>query len=151
MVVEQSGVVNRRQSRLSLAVIVVVVPVAVWAALPLGEDRPELNRNVEPINLPAEAKAAIALAAGALLLTAGGALTLPAGRTATRREDVKVAVPLVVAGLYAAVTYNGMTQPVSGANIGAGIMFMLGCLLIPALLLLSAWRVWQVRRRGPVR
>ena len=137
---------HRRHSRFALAAIVFVTPVAVWAALPLGEDRLGLNRNVEPIAIAPEVKTVLALVVWAILLAALGALLAPAGRAATRRADVRVAVPLVVVGAYVAVTYNGMTQPVSGANIGAGMMFMLGCVLAPAMVALSAWRLSQLRR-----
>lgn len=140
---------QRRHSGFALTSIVLTLPLAVWAALPLGEDQPDLNRNVEPVDLAPEAKTAMALIAWAVVLVAAGALLSPAGRAATRRQDVRVAIPLAISGAYTAVTYNGMTQPVSGANIGAGMMFLAGCVLVPAMLVLSAWRLWQLHRARP--
>jgi hypothetical protein len=141
--------VKRRDSRFALTAIVLALPFAVWAALPLGEDQPYLDRNVEPVDLPPEAKTAMALVAWVVVLAAAGALLSPAGRAVTRRQEVRVAIPLVISGAYMAVTYNVMTQPVSGANIGAGLMFFAGCVLVPAMLALSAWRLWQLHRARP--
>lgn len=54
-----------------------------------------------------------------------------------RREiagrHVRVTVALLLAGLYAAFTYRVATAAVGGANIGAGLLFMLGAILVPAL------------------
>jgi len=139
--------VQRRHSRVALAAIALALPFAVWAALPLGEEKQYLDRSVEPVDLAPAAKAAMATVAWVLVLLAVGALLSAAGRAETRRQDVRVAVPLAIAGAYVAVTYNVLTQPATGANIGAGLMILAGYVLVPAMLVLSGWCWWQLHRR----
>lgn len=130
-----------------MALVVLAAPLATWGTLPLGDDRPDLNRNIEPPALLVDAKQPIALFAWALILLAGGLLLTPAGRRATSPQDVRVVWPLLVSAVLVAATYSAMVQPVTGANIGAGVMFLLACVVVPALALLALWRVWRLRRR----
>lgn len=73
-------------------------------------------------------------------------LLSPEGRRTRRRADESVAWPLLVAGLYVACTYKVATAAVSGANIGAGLLFMLGVVAVPPLLGLAAYNAWCAGR-----
>jgi len=60
----------------------------------LGEDRIGYDRNVEPIAIEPSVKVAVAALGFAAIVAAVVFLTFGAGSGATRREDVRVAVPL---------------------------------------------------------
>jgi len=105
-----------------------------------------LNRNVEPPDLPVSVQVALAVLAGAILAASLLVLLSPAGRNTVSRDDVAVATPLALAGLYAAFTYRVATAAVSGANIGAGLLFMLGIVLVPPLLVLAGYNAWRSRQ-----
>lgn len=128
-------------ARAALAGLVLAAPAFV-VLLPGGwlDERGEgMTRNVEPPNLPDALHVALAVVAGVVLVGSLFVLLSPAGRRACRRADVSVAWPLLVAALYVAITYKVATAAVSGANIGAGLLFMLGLVTVPPLLALAGF------------
>lgn len=104
-----------------------------------------LNRNVQPPDLPVSVHLLLAVVAGVVLATSLVVLLSPAGRRTVRRCDIAVAGPLVLAGLYTGFTYRVATAAVGGANIGAGLLFMLGVVVVPALLARAGYKAWRVR------
>lgn len=128
-------------ARAALTGLVFAAPAFV-ALLPGGwlDERGEgMTRNVEPPNLPDALHVALAVVAAVVLAGSLFMLLSAAGRRACHRSDVAVAWPLLVAGLYVAVTYKVATAAVSGANIGAGLLFMLGVVTVPPLLALAGF------------
>lgn len=138
-------------SRIALAVLVLVTPVMVWAVLPIGEVRQgQSDQNVKPLAIASGTKISLAIVSVGLALLAIGVVALCAGRSPTLGADIGVAVPLVAAVGYPALTFVVLTQPVGGANIGGGIMFLFGCLFVPTMLVVSAALAGRVHRiRSP--
>lgn len=139
--------VKRPHVRMALAVLVVSAP-TLLASLPgdwFDEDVEGLNRNVEPLDLPDPVHAAICVLAAVALAVSVLMLLSPAGRQASRRADVRVAAPLLFAGLYAAFTYRVFTAAVTGANIGGGMLFLVGVPLVPGLVVIGAVNAWSAR------
>ena len=134
--------------RIALAGVVVASPALVVLA-PGGwfDERGEgMTRNVAPPDLPAALHVALAVVAAFVLVVALVVLLSPEGRRTRAGADVSVAVPLLLAGLYVAFTYKVATAAVSGANIGAGLLFMLGVVAVPPLLALAGYNAWHARR-----
>lgn len=135
-------------ARAALAGLVLAAPASV-VLLPggwLDERGQGMTRTVEPPNLPDALHVALAIVAAAVLVGSLFVLLSPAGRQACRRADVSVAWPLLLASLYVAVTYKVATAAVSGANIGAGLLFMLGVVTVPPLLGLAAFNALRTNR-----
>lgn len=84
------------------------------------------------------------IAVGSVIAVAAGAVVLVEGlRSCTiRRRWVGVVVPLAVLSAYCGVTYSVATAPVSGANMGAGFLFLVGYVLVPSMVFLAAVRLW---------
>ncbi len=144
-----SGRMNRLHTRLALTGTVFLAPLLL-VLIPGNwfDENAEggLNRNVEPPDLPIAIHVGIASVATAALLACLVVLLSPAGRHAVCRSDVKVAGPLLLAGLYAAFTYRVSTAAVTGANIGAGMLFLLGVVITPVLVGLAGYNAWNTRR-----
>lgn len=133
--------------RAALASLVVSAP-TLLASLPgdwFDEDVEGLNRNVEPIDLPDPVHLAICVLAASALAASLVVLLSPSGRKAQERAEVKVAAPLLVAGLYVAFTYRVLTAAVTGANIGGGLLILLGVPLVPGMLVLAGVNAWRAR------
>ncbi len=141
--------VQRRRTRAALTAVALAAPL-VLLTLPgnwLDEDAPgALDRNVEPPHVPAALQAGVGLLTGAALLAALAVLASPAGRSGTCVEDVRVAVPLLIAAVYMAFGYRVATAAVTGANIGAGLLFMMGVVVVPTLLAFAAHAALRARR-----
>lgn len=145
---EENDGVRFVHARAALAGLVLAAP-ALVVLLPGGwlDERGEgMTRNVEPPDLPDALHVALTVIAAAVLVGSLFVLLSPAGRRVCRRPDVSVAWPLLVAGLYAAFTYKVATAAVSGANIGAGLLFMLGVVTVPPLLALAGFSALRTNR-----
>ncbi|MEQ8842155.1 MAG: hypothetical protein RIB98_14325 [Acidimicrobiales bacterium] len=59
---------------------------------------------------------------------------------------LRVVVPLAGVAAYAGVTYAVATEPVTGANIGGGLMILAGFVLVPTLLGFAIFAAVQLRR-----
>lgn len=147
-----SSHMKRSHVRTALASMVVAAPTLV-ASLPgdwFDEDVEGLNRNIEPIDLPNPVHLAICVLAAAALAASLVVLLSPSGRQVLKRAEVKVAAPMLVVGLYAGFTYRVLTAAVTGANIGGGLLFLLGVPLVPGLLVLAGVNAWSARHsEGP--
>lgn len=147
------GDVKRVYSTFALAGVVVSVP-ALLLLVPgnwFDEDGVGLNHNVEPVDLPDSLHVGLGVLASATLVAALLIVASPAGRRTISRDDIAAAVPLLLAGLYVAFTYRVFTAAVSGANIGGGLLVLLGVVVVPALVglgLYKAWRAHQSARLG---
>lgn len=144
--------VNRSQTRIALAGVVIAAP-TLLTLLPgdwFDESGEGMTRNVEPPDLPLAIHVSVAVLAGALLVTSLLVLLSPAGRSITSRHDIPVAAPLLLVGLYVAFTYRVATAAVSGANIGAGLLFMLGVVAVPPLLVLAGYKAWRTQHSTPL-
>lgn len=140
-------------ARAALAGLVVAAP-ALVVLLPGGwmDERGEgMVRNVEPPDLPDALHVAMALAAALVLAASLLVLLSPSGRRACHQADVSVAWPLLTAVLYVAGAYKVSTAAVSGANIGAGLLFMLGVVVVPTLLALAALRALRRKHSAEVK
>ena len=132
--------------RLAAAAIssVAAVPVAAWLVGdlsyqgPVDPGFPYLDYAYRPLPLPVAAHAA----AG----TIGLLVLLPAAVTALSRPGLRLTlVCLIGAGALTGLSYRIMTAGVIGANIGAGLVLILGGPLLLALLVAGA--VLVVRHR----
>lgn len=142
-----SQYMKRSHVRLALASMVISAPMLL-ASLPgdwFDEDGEGLNRNVEPIDLPDPVHLAICILAVAALAVSILVLVSPSGRQVSKRAEVRVAAPVLVTGLYVAFTYRVFTAAVSGANIGGGLLFLLGVPLVPGLLVFAGANAWRAR------
>ena len=138
---------KRSHVRAALASMVVAAPTLV-ASLPgdwFDEDVEGLKRNIEPIDLPDPVHLAICVLAAAALAASLVVLLSPSGRQVPKRAEVKVAAPMLVVGLYVAFTYRVLSAEVTGANIGGGLLFLLGVPLVPGLLVLAGVNAWRAR------
>lgn len=148
LTLEEDERVKPVHRRIALAGVVVASPALVVLA-PGGwlDERGEgMTRNVEPPDLPAALHVALSVVAALVLVVALVVLLSPKGRRTRAGADVSVAVPLLLAGLYVAFTYKVATAAVSGANIGAGMLFMLGVVAVPPLLALAGYNAWRASR-----
>ena len=138
---------KRSHVRAALASTVVSAP-TLFASLPgdwFDEDVEGLNRNVQPLDLPDPVHLAICVLAASALAVSLVVLLSPSGRQAQDRAEVKVAALVLVAGLNVAFTYRVLTAGVTGANIGGGLLFLLGVPLVPGLLVLAGVNAWRAR------
>lgn len=140
---------RRRHTRAALAAVVVFSPLLLLT-LPGNwfDENAEgsLDRNVVPPDVPAALQAGGGILAGVAVVASAVVLASPGGRETVRVEDVRVAVPLLVAGMYVAFGYRVATAAVTGANIGAGLLFMVGVVAVPTLLGFAAYAAWRARR-----
>ena len=60
-------------------------------------------------------------------------------------DDIRIAVPLVLGGLYAGLTYRVVTAGVIGANIGGGLLIIATPFVVLVLVVWAA--LWRPRRR----
>ncbi|MGP4111582.1 hypothetical protein ACTWP5_11765 [Streptomyces sp. 4N509B] len=135
---------ERKGRTLLLAAVglVVSVPVAVWGLVgqhdAAGVPPAELDYVVRPWDLPDGAS--VLLGGGATLTALGCAAVLVhathAGRLHPRRWQVLV--PLVLAGAALGAGWRVITAGTIGANIGAGLVILVGGPLVAGLLLWSA-------------
>lgn len=135
-----------------MAGVVVACPTLLVLAIPKGafdEDGVGMSPNVQPLDLPDLLHGAVVTIAAMTLLGAAVTLLSPDGRRASAGTDVGAAAALTVAGLYVAFTYRVATAAVSGANIGAGLLFLLGAGLVPALVVVAVLLVRSGRDRQP--
>ncbi|WP_347726959.1 hypothetical protein [Streptomyces sp. CAU 1734] len=127
--------------------LVLAAPVALWGLMGRqdaeGFKPSELDYYMEPWRATEGWDTALGVAA--LLVTAGCAFLLSrAGRRgAMDPRHWQVLLPLVAAGLIAAMGLRVLTAGVIGANIGAGLFLMTGPPLIAGLLL---WALVQTVR-----
>ncbi|MDX3077390.1 hypothetical protein ACIP98_15075 [Streptomyces sp. NPDC088354] len=143
---------------LAAVTLIASVPVAVWGLLGRQEAagfRPsELDYLVRPLDVPAGVETGLGVVAALLAVAAATVLGM-ASRPGPERFDGRwwqVLGPLVAAGALAGAGWRVVTAGVIGANIGAGLVILLGGPLVAALLAWSAGRgLWlaRARRRGP--
>jgi hypothetical protein len=71
----------------------------------------------------------------------------PSGRHRGKlpRRWLWVLVPLACSASYAGYTYNVTTAPVSGANIGGGLLMLFSFVFIPAMLGISIFSAMRLR------
>ncbi|MGA5896538.1 hypothetical protein [Streptomyces venetus] len=142
----------KKRGMISSAVaLVLAVPVAAWGLMGQqnaeGVPASELDHAYQPWGV-GDGTAAV-IGAVALVLAAAGATVLVRG---ARGGDLDrrwwgVLGPLVVVGLVAGVGWRILTAGVIGANIGAGLLIMLGTPIVAALLLWALGRgVWLATR-----
>lgn len=145
----QLGRHYQRLARSALVVIVALWPIAMWAILPPTTDDPErgLAANVDTPDFEPLARSAVLLVSVPLLAASVASVVWVARRHEPVIADVLFAGPLVGAATYATLTYWAIGSPVSGANIGAGMMFLLGCVLIPGLVVAAFVLRFVSRRR----
>jgi hypothetical protein len=135
------------------AVLAAAVPVAAWGLLGQhdyqGLPPSQLDHTVEPLDVPAGLDTAIGVVA--LLLVGGcAALLARASRRGTfEGRRWQVLAPLIIAGLLIGCGWRVLTAGVVGANIGAGLVIMVGGPVVAGLLLWAVGRgFWLARRSG---
>ena len=129
----------RKVTLVALGAIVLAMPFAVWwliGDISTTTDNPDYI--LEPVGLSDTQEAVIGWTSTLVLLGGVVALMLPGPRAELRRRDLWVAVPLALLGVYMGAAYRVVTAGAIGANIGGGLMVVLGILVVPATLTISA-------------
>ncbi|MFC4495773.1 hypothetical protein ACFPA8_16715 [Streptomyces ovatisporus] len=139
--------------QLAAGVLTVAVPVATWGLIGRQDEQgvppSQLDRAVQPPDIPAGVETALGIG-GLVLAVASAALLV----RATRRGSFdgrwwQVLAPLVAAGLLAGAGWRVVTAGVIGANIGAGLILVVGTPLVAGLVLWAIGRgVWLARPSG---
>ncbi|MGI8684449.1 MAG: hypothetical protein ACR2MO_05060 [Acidimicrobiales bacterium] len=135
---------RRAPAVIALAVIVLLSPVAAWWIV---GDRSEtspgaVDHSFRPLPLTPAQEAAAGWGAIAVWVTALGVVGV-----ALRRQDlgarlVRAAVPLVAAGAFCGAAWRVMTAGVIGANIGAGMVFLVAPVFVPGMVAVSV-AIWR--------
>lgn len=135
---------NGRRLLLAATGLVAAVPVAVWGVVgqrdASGVPRSELDYVVRPWDLPDGVAPLLGVAGTLTAVGCAGALLAATRSGDLRRQWWQVLVPLVLAGALAGAGWRVITAGTVGANIGAGLVVLLGAPLVAALLAWSAVR-----------
>ncbi|MBW1600428.1 hypothetical protein [Streptomyces sp. JJ38] len=152
---DQRGAVKRGTwETVAVAVaLVVALPVAVWWLVGQrdyeGLPESELDYAVRPWDIDPTVEFAVGLNA---LLIAVGAAALLVAWSRTRRLPLywwSAVGPLLAAGVVAALGHRVLTAGTVGANIGAGLVAVLGTTLVLVLLAVGLGRGLYLLRRPP--
>jgi len=131
--------------------LVLLMPVVTWWLVgDVSEDPVRFtDYMLRPFDLTTAQQSTAGWAGLALMVLAMMALSWGTRQGSTRRSDLGVVAPLLLAGVYVGFTHRVMTAGVVGANIGGSILFLTGLLLVPALSFCSfcIWLVVRSRRR----
>lgn len=118
--------------------LVAVAPLAWWVSMAIPDEVPEerleyADYALRPPDLSGDEKLTIGLIS--LTLVLGGATVLANGITSgrMRREWLGVLLPPAALAAYAGLTYRIGTAPVSGANIGFGMLALGAFVVVPVL------------------
>ncbi|MBX7264763.1 hypothetical protein KIF24_00970 [Micromonospora sp. Llam7] len=117
------------------------------AARQLAAEGESLDYAVEPVGLGEVGDRVLVVVAGALMVMSLGLLIRA---TATRRLDPRwwfVLVPLVLAGALIGLAWRIATAGAIGANIGAGLVVLVGGPVLLVLLGVAAVQAFRLRRR----
>ena len=150
----QHGRMTQRGMQLSAAtVLVAAVPAAVWGLMGQqnteGFAESELEYAVRPWNISDGVAAGIGVVGLLLAAVATAALVRASRRGLLDRRWWSVLGPLTVAGVIVGAGWRVMTAGVLGANIGAGLVVLLGGPVVAGLVLWALIRtVWLTTRRG---
>lgn len=142
----------RRAHAVAGVVLVTATPVATWWVV--GDQSEDVDpANADYVLTPPSVSGSVELALGAgacvLVVTATVALAVASMRGRLGRRWWGFLAPLVVIGMFVGASYRVMTAAVIGANIGAGMVILVGPPLILVALAVSAhsWRA-LTRARG---
>ena len=132
---------------MAYATIVVATLVALSGLLPDMSEEGGTDFLMEPV---VSGTSRLVLGAAALVVLGSAMLVAlsPAGRRLRCPHDMKVLVPLLVAAAYIALTYRVASAAVGGANIGGGLLLLIGIPLVPGLLIIAAAYGWGGVRDG---
>ncbi|NJP34519.1 hypothetical protein [Micromonospora thermarum] len=136
--------------------LVLATPVAVWwlvgdvtsgDARRLAAEGVALDHTVRPVSLGATGDRIVGVLA---CVAAAVALGVLVRGTVVRRLDARwwaVLAPLVVAGALVGYAARVLTAGVIGANIGAGLIVLVGGPVLAVLLVVAAVAAWRLRPR----
>ncbi|MEM9656496.1 MAG: hypothetical protein AAGA65_30750 [Actinomycetota bacterium] len=129
-------------ARSALLVLVVSLPIATWWIVPVVSHPRATDYMIEPLPLSARQQNTAGGVALVLVAVAAAMVFSAPGRRSLRRHEREASVPLVVAGLYTGTAYQIATSPTIGANIGGGLLVLVGYLAVPGLIVADIWR-WR--------
>lgn len=131
-----------------MLLIAVLGPALTYAILPAHEEDPDrgLYSNVSTLSIQPNIKLGLVIVLTPVLCASVIVVISAARRYRPIAYDLRIALPVLVAATYSVLTYWSMGAPVSGANMGAGFLFLLGCVLVPGLVFVAVL-LW-LRGRG---
>ena len=116
-----------------------------WLVGDLSEDVTSPDYLVAPPDLAGSTETMIGVIASILVAFGFTSLIVLNRRGRIAGRELQALLPLLAIGLYVGFSARVVTAGVVGANIGAGLLIMLGLFFIPAMLLLA--RRLMVRAR----
>lgn len=149
--VEQSKV-DRMPAAARNAVLLAMIPALAVATVWLVGDMSETDHHdydimVEPLSLSSGTWMALGLLSTAVTLV-GAVVAVRSYRSGGRaRAAVLVTLPMLGLAVYSGITYRVLTARVVGANIGGGMLLLLGVVLVPTLVIASGVIAWRTRSR----
>jgi hypothetical protein len=128
--------------------VVAVGPLTWWLARALPDEVPAdqyADYMWDPPELSVAQLLGIGLVSVVAVLSAGFVMADGIRSRTLRREWLWIVLPLAGLAGYAGLTYAVATAPVTGANIGAGLLVLGGVVVVPAMVGASLWFVRQLR------
>jgi len=135
---------------IACGLLAAAAPFLTWALLPDLSEKEGTDYMVEPWVSDA-ARVPVGVCSLAVIVGALIVIASPAGARLRRSGDARVAVPLLVAGVYVAFACRAATAAVVGANIGGSLLVMVGLVLVPTLVLTAAMRARRMRQSAGAR
>lgn len=128
--------------------IAAVGPLTWWLAQALPDEVPAdpyADYMWDPPELSGAQLLGIGLMSVVAVLSAGFVMANGMRSRTLRREWLWIVLPLAGLAGYAGLTYAVATEPVIGANIGAGLLILGSVVVVPATVGASLWFVRQLR------
>jgi hypothetical protein len=148
---ERDGPTRRVRAACWVVLVVATAVVTWWLVGDVSETVPgdDADYLLRPLSLSAAQETAIGVSALVAGLAALGALVAMARSRpgSVTAGNVVTVVPLLLAAAYVGLSYRVVTAAVVGANIGGAALVLLGCVVLPVLVLTSVLLGRGERRR----
>ncbi len=129
---------------------VLLSPINMWSIAGDMSYRGDPNPDYMFRPLPLTGGQELAITAAALTISAAAIVfsTVAYRRRLLGTADLRVALPVVLAGAYSGIAWRMMTAAVIGANIGGGMALMFAVIFLPAMVIWFGVELWRCRSTG---